>query len=140
MTHSYLVERAAKWLRGTHRCNPVLAEHKCFATSESPDAFGVNSDGSIVVECKVSVADFYADQRKQFRKNPEMGMGRVRYYLTPKDLINKDRLTLAPGWGLAEVRGSRIRVIRESDIFQQCSNAECLLMRSAWLWGRGFVK
>ena len=136
LTHSHLVKRAEKWLRGTHRCSPVFPEHRCHATSESPDAFGVNSSGSIVVECKVSVSDFYADQRKPFRKSPDLGMGRLRFYLTPKGLINQDRLILAPGWGLAEVCGQKIRIVRPSDVFTQSSNAECLLMRSAWLWNK----
>lgn len=132
LTHKMLVDRAAKWLAGTMKCSPVIVERNCYATAESPDAFGINSDGTIVVECKTSVRDFYADLQKPFRKAPEDGMGRLRFYLTPPRLINPDRLLLAPGWGLLEVRGSIIRVVKDSAVFRQSSNAECLLVRS-WI-------
>lgn len=134
--HAELVERAARWLRSAMKCAPVLTEVNCWATSESPDAFGVNSGGSIVVECKTSVRDFYADLQKPFRAKPEDGMGRLRYYLTPKALVSPERLTLARGWGLIEVHGRIIRVIKTSETFRQSSNDECLLLRSAWLWGK----
>lgn len=136
MTHAELVEVAARWLR-SQRCKPVFTEINCWATSESPDAFGVNSKGSIVVECKASVSDFYADRRKEFRLDPAKGMGRLRYYLCPFGLISPDRLTLADGWGLLWVNNKgRVYVKKESNEFTQASNDECLLMRSAWLWGR----
>lgn len=133
MTHAELVERAGSWLKGTMRCCPVIIERNCWSTAESPDAFGVNSDGSVVVECKASVSDFYADRAKPFRVKPEDGMGRLRFYMTPKGLIRPERLTLVPGWGLIEVWGRRVMVKRASDEFKQSSNAESLLMRSAWL-------
>ena len=136
MTHQELVQRAAAWLRGTMKCKPVLCELNCWSTSEAPDVFGVNSKGSIVVECKTSVSDFYADLRKPFRARPEDGMGRLRFYFTPKGLIAPDRLTLAHGWGLVEMHGRACRVVKDSEVFRQASNEECILMRSAWLWRR----
>jgi len=136
MTHAELVDRAARWLRGTMRCDPVLTEYGCWATPEQPDAFGVNSDGTVVVECKTSISDFYADGRKPYRRQPHYGMGRRRYYLTPRGLISPQRLTLRPGWGLLEVVGRIIRVRRQSEIFAVHSNAEALLLRSAILHSR----
>src|SRR5580658_9773174 len=66
MTHAELCERAKRWLSGTKRCEPVLSN--CASCREIPDAIGWSSChkwyGSIVVECKTSFADFWADQRK----------------------------------------------------------------------------
>jgi len=136
MTHGELVKRAAIWLRGSQRCKPVFTEQNCWATSESPDAFGINNKGSIVVECKASAEDFRADRRKSFRQKPEDGMGRLRYYFAPEGVITDAMLDTMPGWGLVEVVGRSVRVRRESAVFRQASNAECLLLRSAWLWKR----
>jgi hypothetical protein len=118
----------------------VLTEVNCWATSESPDAFGINSDGSIVVECKTSVSDFYADRRKAFRKNPDEGMGRLRYYLTVPGLLTGEQLDTVPGWGLAEVHEHCVKVVRRSTVFRHSSLAESLLLRSAWLWRKGLPK
>lgn len=68
MTHEKLCDRAVRWLRGTRRCNPVYSRNASCA--EIPDAIGWSSSyywyGSTVIECKASVPDFYADQRKKF--------------------------------------------------------------------------
>lgn len=68
MTHDELCERAIRWLRGTRRCNPVFS--RCASCAEIPDAIGWSSsfswEGSTVVECKTSLSDFYADQKKRF--------------------------------------------------------------------------
>ena len=56
-----------------------------------PDAIGwKKACHSVLVECKVSRADFLADRGKPFRQNPETGVGCERYYLSPRDLI-RDR-------------------------------------------------
>ncbi len=66
--HQMLCDRALRWLSGNRRCNPVFAG--IASCSEVPDAIGWSSSykhrGSIVVECKVSAADFYADKKKAF--------------------------------------------------------------------------
>lgn len=136
ITHDELVQRAARWLAGTRRCAPVLTEHSCWATPEQPDAFGINSGGTILVECKASVSDFYADLSKLFRRHPVLGMGRQRYYMTPPGLLSEKLLDKCLGWGLLEVHPQTVRVIRESGLFYACSNAECLLFRSAWAMGK----
>ena len=67
-THDSLCDRAARWLSGTMRCNPVL--NRCASACEVPDAIGWasmwNHHGSIVVECKISVGDWRADAYKLF--------------------------------------------------------------------------
>lgn len=107
MTHSYLVSLADRHLRGTRRCDIVLTEKG--TTREIPDAIGWGPGGSVLVECKTSIEDFRADQRKPSRRAPHVGIGQFRYYLTPKGLLSGQ--TLPEGWGLLEVRGTRVFTI-----------------------------
>lgn len=108
--HDWLVSRAVRWLRGSRKCGVVLAE-VIGAGFEQPDAIGWKSAGlhSVLVECKVSRADFRADLKKPHRVNPGMGMGQERYYLTPRGLLDPGEIP--EGWGLLEVRGQRIKTV-----------------------------
>ena len=45
LTHQQLCERAASWLRGAQRCDPVL--FGIASAAEIPDAIGWGSDGSV---------------------------------------------------------------------------------------------
>ena len=75
---------AEQWLRTRYRCGIVLSEQSC-ASGETPDVIAWKGTcRSVVVECKVSRADFFADQEKPFRKNPELAMGCERFYLVPQ--------------------------------------------------------
>ena len=66
MTHSQLVEKAVRWLRH-YRCGLVLSEQAC-VSGEMPDAIGwKRACHSVLVECKVTRADFLADRAKPFR-------------------------------------------------------------------------
>lgn len=103
-THAELVALAARWLRGTRKCAVVATERRAWLAVESPDAIGWQPNGaSILVEAKVSVADYLADQRKNERCQR---MGQERWYLTPRGLL--DGRTLPFGWGWLEVRGGRV--------------------------------
>jgi len=84
--HTDLVRRAVAWLRrGVPQplsevrlcCMPVFGEITT-AASETPDAIGWAHGCSIVVECKVSRADFRADMRKVHAREPTSGMGRYQ--------------------------------------------------------------
>lgn len=110
-THDDLVKRAGRWLRTTKKC-AVVATELTTSANECPDAIGWSSHASFVVECKVSRADFRADQNKLFRAYPEQGMGERRYYMTPPGLVSPEELPA--GWGLLEVRDRIVRVVRES--------------------------
>jgi hypothetical protein len=111
MTHAQLVERAVRWLR-SYRCGVVLSEQAC-VSGEMPDAIGwKRANHSVLVECKVTRADFLADRGKPFRQKPEQGVGSERFYLTPPALVKPEELP--PGWGLLELRGGRVEVIRNS--------------------------
>ena len=106
MTHQQLVRLAEQWLRKRYRCGIVLSEQSC-ASGETPDVIGwKGSCRSVVIECKISRADFLADQEKPFRKQPETGMGCERFYLVPRGLIKPEELPRA--WGLLECSGREI--------------------------------
>lgn len=78
-----------------------------------PDAIGWKGTcHSVVVECKISRADFVADQDKPFRQKPELGLGCERFYLTPADLLDPEELSR--GWGLLELRKKKVHVVRRS--------------------------
>jgi hypothetical protein len=112
MLHSRLVDEAVLWLRSGYRCGIVLSEQSC-ASGETPDAIGWKGrNHSVVVECKISRADFLADRAKPWRAVSEGALGCERYYLTPAGLIDCDELP--QGWGLLEIRGRVVSVIRKS--------------------------
>lgn len=107
--HAQLVSAAVDWLRHKYRCGVVLSEQYC-ATGEIPDAIGWKGVcRSVVVECKVSRADFLADAEKPFRANPSEGLGCERYYLAAPGLIALDELP--PCWGLLEYRRGEVRLV-----------------------------
>lgn len=140
LTHAALVERGVQWLRARHECRVIVHEQSIDNVQESPDVLGWNKRGvSILVECKVSASDYYRDRRKFFRQFAEMGMGFFRYYLTPPGLINPK--SLAKGWGLAEVHGRRVIIIKEATAQKRSSRNEiCHLIRLVraareWEWG-----
>jgi hypothetical protein len=111
MTHAQLVERAVRWLR-SYRCGVVLSEQAC-VSGEMPDAIGwKRANHSVLVECKLTRADFLADRGKPFRQKPEEGVGSERFYLTPSALVRLEELP--PGWGLLEFRRGRVEVVEHS--------------------------
>jgi len=111
MTHAQLVERAVRWLR-SYRCGVVLSEQAC-VSGETPDALGwKQACHSVLVECKVTRADFLADRAKPFRVKQEKGVGSERFYLTLPGLIHCEELP--PGWGLLELRRGRVEMVQAS--------------------------
>jgi len=108
MTHEELVDLAVRWLRSSYRCGIILSEQAC-CSGEIPDVIGWKGRcRSVLVECKVSRADFLADRGKPWRANPEAALGSERYYMAPAGLIAATELPL--GWGLLEVRGRKLQV------------------------------
>lgn len=100
MTHKDLIKPAYKWVLKHGSCGVAFKELSSLASNgEYPDVIGFGmGDHSVLVECKCSRADFLADRKKFFRKNPEQGMGTFRFYLCPEGLIRTDELP--KGWGL----------------------------------------
>jgi len=108
VTHQQLVRLAEQWLRRNYRCGIVLSEQSC-ASGETPDVIGWKGKcRSVLVECKISRADFFADQEKPFRKDPSLGMGCERFYLVPAGIISQDELPKR--WGLLECKGREVRL------------------------------
>lgn len=116
-THNELCLRAVQWLRGTRRCNPVYSLNASCA--EIPDAIGWSSTygwrGSTVIECKTSIADFYADQRKRFRwglKTEVSRMGDYRFYLCEPGIITPELVAnKAPDHGLIYRYGHAMKIV-----------------------------
>lgn len=140
-THEALCERAIRWLRGNRiRCAPVFSRNA--SCSEVPDAIGWSSmysvRGSIVVECKASRNDFYADKRKYtvfehplyggrisghrigkrraaaegLKEVPLLRMGNFRYFLCAPEVITKEMIREhAPDHGLLYVTPRTVQVV-----------------------------
>ena len=112
MTHAQLIKAAEQWLR-TQRCRIVLSEQTA-ESGEIPDVIGWKADcHSIVIECKVSRADFFADRHKLVRRKPHLGMGCERYYLVPKGLLKPDEVPRV--WGLLEYARREVNLVMKSD-------------------------
>ncbi len=108
-SHALLVSKAVEWLRREYRCGIILSEQYC-ATGEVPDAIGWKGQcKSVVVECKVSRADFLADAKKEFRLRPELGLGCERLYLAPSGTIRPEELPAS--WGLLEYAHREVRMV-----------------------------
>ena len=109
MTHAQLVQKAVAWLR-SYRCGVILSEQACLS-GEMPDAIGwKQACHSVLIECKISRADFLADRDKPFRSKPALGLGCERLYLTPVALLRHEELP--PGWGLLECDQRKIKLVR----------------------------
>jgi len=107
--HAHLVARAVEWLRHRYKCGIILSE-QCCATGEVPDVIAWKGFcKSVLVECKVSRADFLADAGKPFRLRPEEGMGSQRLYMAPAGIIRAEELP--KHWGLLELRGREARMV-----------------------------
>ena len=123
MTHSVLVELAVRWLRSSYRCGIILSEQAC-CSGEIPDVIGWKgvsrgvpgarrarggaSCRSVLVECKVSRADFLADRGKPWRLDAHGALGCERFYMAPAGLIAPAELP--SGWGLLEVRNRKVEI------------------------------
>jgi hypothetical protein len=102
LTHDEIADWAALRLRtmGYPLSFSNMTSKTC---REQPDVLGLNDiSKSIVVEVKVSRADFLKDKHKPWRKEGQ-GFGKRRVYLTPKDLLKPEEIPY--GWELWEVHG-----------------------------------
>ncbi len=113
MTHEELVIRAGRWLKNSLNCGVVLMESHAFG--EKPDAIGWKGHKSWLIECKVSRIDFTRDNKKPWRKYPEIGMGNIRYFLTLPKLVLANELP--PQWGLLYAYPTMIREIKSPILF-----------------------
>ena len=141
MTHHYLVEMAYKWLIHTRGCKFAFKEFSSPDVKEVPDAIGFLARTSILIECKVSRADFLKDRKKMHRRLPGEGLGGFRFFMAPKGLISVSELP--DKWGLIEVNGDKSRMkygprtkrvdqwISEGWLFERNEKAELGMLMSA---------
>lgn len=109
-THTKCVAAAALYISKRY---PVTLPEFFTHNAELPDVIGFKNTDSVVVECKVSRGDFFADRKKSFRIKPEEGMGDWRYYCCQKDLIRKEEVP--DGWGLLYVYpNGKVREVKSS--------------------------
>lgn len=131
--HDELVKMSAKWLKKHEQnivvpnCTVVMADIKSATRSgEIPDVIGWNSSSSVLIEVKVSKADFRKDKRKAFRKG-QLGMGELRYYCAPKGLIKEKELPSC--WGLLEYEDGNISITsRAIPVFSNLVAERTMLM------------
>lgn len=102
LTHKKLTELAKFWLKNSKKCNPVFSEQGSQSFSEMPDAIGFLKDLCIVVECKTSKSDLYADRKKPFRESG--GLGNLRYYFMTEKLYRECKGFDWHGWGVVTLK------------------------------------
>lgn len=126
ISHNELVRLGAKWLNKSapnifYKCQYVCTELTCVGTKEIPDIIGIRPTGNILIEVKVSRADFKKDFMKTSRNSSELQIGKRRLYLAPKGLIKIEEIPTS--WGLLEWNGSGIEIAKHSEDFQEDKNA-----------------
>src|SRR5699024_9478369 len=88
---------------------------------EIPDILGLRPHGNVLIEVKVSRADFKRDRLKKGRSNECLQLGFRRLYLTPKGLLKVGELP--EGWGLIEWNGKDIELTEHRDTFEEDKQA-----------------
>lgn len=125
-THAQYCDKAVRWLKLPigqlgPGCNFAISESTGSYNGEIADAFGMRSIGleqhSVVVEVKMSLADFRADAAKPHRNGTTVGMGLFRYYMAPEGLVPQSELP--PGWGLIEVNSRGKPIVRCGHVLQR---------------------
>jgi hypothetical protein len=84
MEHATLVQLGVRWL--SRQCSVVLYEAAALK-KEIPDVIGWAGPRAVLIECKVSRADFLRDDAKVTRTDPKAGMAQRRYYLCPAGVV-----------------------------------------------------
>jgi hypothetical protein len=105
--HRVLVGAAERWLR-RRGFGVIGTEIFAAGCREQADAIGFRTNGTALVECKTSLADFRADAKKPERQLG--GLGVYRFYMSPPALITPEMLP--PRWGLLWADGRNIEEIR----------------------------
>ena len=120
VSHKELVDAGATWLNKKapnvfYKCQFVCKEMKCLGTNEIPDIIGLRPTGSILIEVKISIADFRKDRNKKGRDKNIPQLGKRKLYLAPKGLI--ETRMLPDSWGLLEWNGNEIELTKHSSEF-----------------------
>lgn len=122
MSHKEIVEIAYKWLIKNGSVGFAFKELKSIS-EEIPDVIGFNSWQSILIECKISRSDFFADKSKKHRQGK--GMGNWRFICCPKGMVKVEELP--EKWGLifVDINGKakieydcRVKKVKEECVSQ----------------------
>lgn len=109
MTHKELVNLSYKFVLKNISCGFAVKELKT-TTNEIVDVLGFGAwNHSVLLEIKVSRTDFLKDKNKPFRKNPEQGVGKYRFYCCPKNLIKIEELP--ENWGLIYYENNKLEIV-----------------------------
>ncbi len=128
-THKELVKIAGTWLSKSKGCNPVFLEKGSAGCSEIPDAIGWTSKECLIVECKTSITDLWANSKKNLK------LGDKRYFLMEWELYDKCREMIVPtGYGIITIANiecaGRMERFKDSIKFVSCLNSEIRYLRS----------
>ena len=139
MNHSDLVRRADKWLKSQGWKVVINDNFRAYVhNGEQPDVIAWRDGVSILIECKVSRADFLKDKKKRFRQESSKGMGNWRFYFCPPGIIEVDDLPY--GWGLLWANPKTIKKVHGypsnchwhfKKPFQACLASENMMLVSA---------
>lgn len=137
--HDELVLRAERWLKQVGCGVTIRDPFRAYPVNgEQPDAIGWRDGLSILIECKVSRADFLADKNKAFRADPTKGMGDWRFYLCPPGVITVE--DLPAGWGLLWATEKTLRKVHgfpkhgawwQNKPFEPCKRSESMMLVTA---------
>ena len=109
MTHNELVTLSHKFVLKNMSCGFSVKEMKT-TCKEIVDVLGFGAwNHSILLEIKVSRSDFLADRKKSFRINPSEGVGKYRFYVCPKNLIQVE--DLPDNWGLIWKENTKLEIV-----------------------------
>ena len=137
ITHSKLIDIGRSWLNSAYSpsldhghkpCSIILTEpYASTRYNEIPDIFAVcdlwhGKILTVLIECKVSRSDFYADQKKVCRLMKE-GIGGQRWYLAPEGIIPIEKLP--EKWGLLEVsKFKELKIIKRPELQERDKDSE----------------
>ena len=116
--HRELCQRGGKWLTKHSQnvlvpnCSIVAVELFTQIVPETPDIIGWCGWCSVLIEVKVQRSDFLTDYKKPFRQICTDGVGELRFYLCPENLIKEDELP--QDWGLLYETKRGIKIIKKA--------------------------
>jgi hypothetical protein len=125
MSHDELVEAARRWCAKRY---PVVITEMATWAQEIPDVLAFTAEYSLLIECKASREDFFADSKKPWRD--KKGVGKYRAYFTEKGLLLPGEVPYP--WGLYElVNGKVFNTVPPEKIADHNYQGEQMILVSA---------